>query len=152
MSELKTINPADLRQFTGSEQWYRHGINRKVLFTDGAKYIADRGGVYWLLDEIAIIQPYDKAVGAEEFQVWTLKVREDRTATLTCEDGNKRVVFSKDIPFTDFPLPEITLWFTNNDLPAERILTTTGPPAGVALFHSPSNQQGSRHRTALDSR
>jgi hypothetical protein len=24
---------------------------------------------YWLLDEIAIIQPYDKAVAAEEFQV-----------------------------------------------------------------------------------
>ena len=121
MSEEKTFTAADLAQFTGSEHWYRHGINRKVLFTDGAKYVADCGGAYWLLDEIALIQPYDKRVAAEEFQVWTLKVRDDRTATLTCEDGNGTVVFSKDIEFTDFPLPEITLWFANDTiyLPSE---------------------------------
>jgi hypothetical protein len=41
-------------------------------------------GAYWLLDEIAIIQPHEKVVAAEEFQVWTLKVRADRTPTLTC--------------------------------------------------------------------
>jgi len=121
MSEEKTFTAADLAQFTGSEHWYRHGINRKVLFTDGAKYVADYGGAYWLLDEIALIQPYDKRVAAEEFQVWTLKVRDDRSATLTCEDGNGTVVFSKDIEFTDFPLPEITLWFANDTiyLPSE---------------------------------
>lgn len=105
---------ADLDQFTGSEHWCRHGINRNVLFTDGAKYLADRAGAYWLLDEIAIIQPCDKRVAAEEFQVWKLAVRPDHTATLICDDGNGNVVFSKEIPFTDFPLDEITLWFANN--------------------------------------
>ena len=116
-----TLTAADLAQFTGSEHWYRHGINRDVLFTDGAKYVADQGGAYWLLDEIAIIQPYDARVAAEEFQVWTLKVRDDRTATLPCDDGNGTIVFSKEIEFTDFPLPEITLWFANNTiyLPSE---------------------------------
>ena len=54
----KTLNKADLAQFTGSENWYRHAINRAVLFTDGAKYVADQAGAYWLLDEIAIIQPH----------------------------------------------------------------------------------------------
>ncbi len=72
MSEQKTINQADLRQFTGSETWYRHAINPKELFTDGAKYVADHGGAYWLLDEIAIIQPHDARLAAEEFQVWKL--------------------------------------------------------------------------------
>ena len=38
----KTLNKSDLVQFTGSESWYRHGINRAVLFTDGAKYVADQ--------------------------------------------------------------------------------------------------------------
>jgi hypothetical protein len=28
------------------------------------------GGAYWLLDEIVIIEPYNKAVAAEEFQTW----------------------------------------------------------------------------------
>ena len=114
MSEtIKTLTKADLDNFTGSEHWYRHAINRKVAFTDGAKYVADTGGAYWLLDEIALIQPYDKAVAAQEFQVWKLTVRPDRTATLTCEDGNDNEVFRKEIEFTDFPLDEITLWFAN---------------------------------------
>ena len=37
----------------------------------------------------------------------------NHTATLTCEDGNGNVVFTKALTFTDFPLEEITLYFTN---------------------------------------
>ena len=88
MTTTKTLIESELKQFTGSEHWYRHAINRAVLFTDGAKYVADAGGAYWLLDEIALIQPYEKSVSDEEFQVWTLSVKPDHTATLKCEDGN----------------------------------------------------------------
>ena len=117
----KTITKADLMQFTGSENWYRHGLNRAVLFTDGAKYVADTAGAYWLLDEIALAQRYEKAVAGEAFQCWRLTVSPDHTATLACEDGNGRAVYSKGIEFTDFPLSEIALWFTNNTilLPSE---------------------------------
>ena len=114
MTNTKTLSKADLRQFTGSDDWYRHGLNRKVLFTDGAKYVADRAGAHWLLDEIALIQPYDKQVAAEEFQFWKLVVRHDQTATLTCDDGNGKVVYKREIEYTDFPLDEITFYFTNN--------------------------------------
>jgi uncharacterized protein (DUF736 family) len=114
MTNTAKLTPAELSQFTGSENWYRHGINRNVLFTDGAKYVADTGGAYWLLDEIAITQRYDKRVAAEEFQVWKLAVRPDRTATLVCDDGNDNIVYTQHIEFTDFPCDEITLWFANN--------------------------------------
>jgi hypothetical protein len=116
-----TLKKSDLDQFHGSENFYRHAINRKVIFTEGAKHVADAGGAYWLLDEIALIQPYEKAVAAEPFQVWTLKVREDRTATLSCQDENCETVYSKEIEYTDFPLDEITLWFANDTiyLPSE---------------------------------
>jgi len=79
------------------------------------------GGAYWLLDEIALAQRYKKRVAAEEFQNWTLKVKDDNTARLTCDDGNGNIVFSKRIPFTDFPLPEISLYFCNSTilLPSE---------------------------------
>jgi hypothetical protein len=108
-------------QFTGSENWYRHAINRNVFFTDGAQHVAEHGGAYWLLDEIATIQPYNRAVAAEEFQVWKLAVRPDRSATLTCDDGNGKIVFTKEIEHTDFPLDEITLYFVNRviHLPSE---------------------------------
>jgi hypothetical protein len=118
---IKTLNKSDLAQFTGSESWYRHGINRAVLFTDGAKYVADQAGAYWLLDEIAIIQPHDARLRAEEFQVWKLAVNADQTGVLSCEDGNDNVVYTLRIEYTDFPQEGITLYFTNNTilLPSE---------------------------------
>jgi len=115
------ITKGDLHQFTGSGHWYRHGLVRNVVFTDGAKYVADKGGAYWLLDEIAFAQKGEPTVAAEAFQVWTLTVRPDKTATLTCDDGNDNAVFSKEIDHTDFPLDEVQLWFTDNTilLPSE---------------------------------
>jgi hypothetical protein len=108
-------------QFTGTEQWYRHGIVRNVLFTDGAKYVADQAGAYWLLDEIALARRYEKSVAGEEFQLWKLKVKSDHTATLTCEDGNGKAVYRKAIKYRDFPLPEVEVYFANSTilLPSE---------------------------------
>jgi len=117
-----TLNTAELRQFTGSEHWYRHGLVRDMLFTDGAKYVAETAGAYWLLDEIALAQRFEKRVAAEEFQFWKLKVNlNDQTATLTCEDGNGKTVMTKRIEFTDFPLEEIALYCVNKTilLPSE---------------------------------
>ncbi len=121
MTTTKTLTASDLRQFTGSENWYRHGINRSVLFTDGAKYLADQARAYWLIDDIALAQRYVKRVAAEEFQHWKLTVKADHSATLACDDGNGNVVYAKRIPFTDFPLEETSLYFCNNTvlLPSE---------------------------------
>jgi len=111
----KTLSQSDLRQFTGTEHWYRHGLVHRVLFTDGVKYMADNGGAYWLVDEIALAQIDDtRAIAAEAFQLWKLMVRPDATATLTCEDCNGNAVFTKELTFTDFPLEKITLYFTDN--------------------------------------
>jgi hypothetical protein len=113
----KPLSLADLQQFTGSESFYRHGIVRRFLYTDGVQYVAEHAGAYWLIDEIALSQKFNKAVAAEEFQVWTLTVNSDnRTALLICDDGNRNVVLRKDIPFTDLPLPELKLFFTNDTL------------------------------------
>lgn len=122
MPNAAKLTEAELRQFTGSEHWYRHGLNRNVLYTDGAKHVADQGGAYWLLDAIALAQLTLQAVAAEEFQSCKLSVRPDQTATLTCKDGNYRKVYTQQLEYTDFPVPEIVLWFENNTiyLPSER--------------------------------
>jgi hypothetical protein len=116
----KTLDESELANFTGSENWYRHWLG-KVLFTDGAKHVADQAGAYWLIDEIAISQTRAK-VRAEEFQVWVLAVDlEKRKAVLTCDDGNGNVVFSKRISYTDFPLAEIKFYCADGTilLPSE---------------------------------
>src|SRR5258708_17741235 len=56
----KTLSKSDLAQFTGSDNWYRHSINRNVLYTAGAKHVAEHGGPYWLLAEITLSTPYHK--------------------------------------------------------------------------------------------
>jgi hypothetical protein len=89
------LSEHELSQFTGSENWYRHGVNRNVVLTDSAKHVADEGGAYWLLDAIAICQRYEKRVTAAPFQVLKLTVRDDRrhrwfakTATTTSSIPN----------------------------------------------------------------
>lgn len=121
MTSKAEFDPAILPQFTGTEHWYRHSLVPTVMFTDGAKYVADTAGAYWLLDEIALAQRYDQAVTSEEFQLWELKVARDATATLTCDDGNGHVVYSKKLEFTDFPAPGIKLYHCNGKifLPSE---------------------------------
>jgi adenine specific DNA methylase Mod len=119
-TETKKLTEADLANFTGSENWYRHWLG-KSLYTDGAKYVADQAGAYWLIDEIVTNQTRPK-IKAEEFQVWTLKVDlEKHKGVLTCDDGNGNVVFTKRIDYTDFPLPEIKFYCTNDTilLPSE---------------------------------
>lgn len=115
------FSKADLAQFTGSEHWYQHSLNRDILYTDGAKYVAETAGAYWLIDEIAIRQRHNKRVSGESFQVWILTVRPDTTATLTCEDGNNNIVLTKELEYTDFPGDGVTLWCTNKTifLPSE---------------------------------
>lgn len=108
----KTLSKDDLAQFTGTERWYRHGIVRDVLFTDGAKHVADTAGAYWLLDEIALAQRHEPRVAGEEFQIWKLTVHPDQRATLVCDDGDGNIVHTKEIEYTDFPLDEIRLYYT----------------------------------------
>jgi hypothetical protein len=113
MTKSVKLSPADLRQFAGgTEHYYRHGLNRNITFTDGAKYVADEGGAYWLLDLIAVSQGRDKRLDRQQFQVWKLVVSPDNTATITVEDGNCNVLLRQRIAFTDFPSEGIVLWFS----------------------------------------
>lgn len=123
MSQRKTLDPQTLAQFTGSTNFYRHGLVREVFYTEGVEYLAETAGAYWLLDEIAFAQRYVIAVKVEDFQVWDLKVNEDQSGLLTCGDGNGRELYATPIPFTDFPPPGIRLFYANmGDPPAQRVL------------------------------
>ncbi len=111
----KTLTNSDLSQFTGTEQIYRHGLVRHIVYTDGARHVAVAGEAYWLLDKIACAQ-LEPHIAREEFQVWTLTVHPDLSADLVCTDGNEVTVTSEKISFTDFPLPQFKLYVTNNTI------------------------------------
>jgi hypothetical protein len=105
-------------------------------------------GAYWLLDEIALIQPYDPRVAAAEFQVRKLVVRPDSTATLTCQDDNYNVVFRKEIAITDFPLDEFTLWFANDTIYLTSEHSSVRPSARIFRALPPGHRSRSDRRNA----
>jgi hypothetical protein len=120
--EKQTLTQADLDGFYGSDNYYRHGLTGYV-YTDGIKYLAEVGGAYWLIDEVMLENRFRAEVRAEEFQVWKLvRDAEGHSAWLVMEDGNDNAIRRKRIEFTDFPLPEVTLFFENSTLflPRER--------------------------------
>lgn len=110
------LTSSDLQQFTGSTQWFRHGLVRNVTYTEGVQYMAEHANAYWLIDKIATLQ-FEPKIRTEDFQVWRLIVENSR-ASLTCDDGDKLgvgdskavLLHSEEISFTDFPLEEIELW------------------------------------------
>jgi hypothetical protein len=110
---------SELDRFTGTEGYTRWSpLFRRMVLTDGAKFVANNGGAhgaYWLMDAIASHQP--KALRNEmlrDIQFWTLEVKEkngSKSAVLTCRtDSGEKPVITQRIEYTDFDLPKIDLW------------------------------------------
>lgn len=107
-----SLTKTALSQFTGSENTYFHPLFR-YRYTEGIRYVAQEGGAWWLLDAIHSWQPtvLAKDAALHQFQLWTLKVNEDQSATLACQadSGRPRVACQK-IGYTDFPLKLLRLY------------------------------------------
>ncbi|MGB4057581.1 MAG: DUF6876 family protein [Alphaproteobacteria bacterium] len=111
---------SELRNFCGTETWFRHSLFRKFLYTEGVQFLAEEAGAYWLVDMIFGFQEKLAIRQAGYFQAWELTVNEGQTATLTCENGDCKVVFTHHLTFSDFPLPKIRMFFIHDTL----LLTT----------------------------
>jgi hypothetical protein len=98
---------------------------RNFAFTDGVKYLADEAQAYWLTDAIFSHQSTPE-VSREDFQLWKLaRNPQGHGAVLIGTDGDKGYgpveLARQEFWITDFPLPEIELYFYGNVLmlPAE---------------------------------
>lgn len=108
----------ELPYFTGTMEYHRHG---SLMLTDGVKYLADNAECYWLMDIINSILCIPK-VKKEAFISITL-VKKNNEAKFIATDGNKKLLYTQLIPFTDFPLSEIQLFFSNH--PSQRVVMLT---------------------------
>lgn len=96
---------ADLKQFRGTTQHYR--INPKILLTDGAYYLAEHAGAFWLM---TLFASHLLELSRDEwFAVFKMKLT-GMAATVRIEDGNDNLLATQEIEFTDFPLPSIALY------------------------------------------
>jgi len=138
--ETSTLRAEDLRNFGGTETWFRHSLYRKYLYTEGVQYVAETGGAYWLIDKIFDCQSCVPKLQNEEFCVWTLTLNKDgQGAKLTCTDGNETQLYAENILFTDFPLESVSLWLTNNTLLLPCLLYTSPSPRDRTRYRMPSS-------------
>jgi hypothetical protein len=107
---------AELAQFTGAQEWFRHPLFRGYLYTEGVQYLAEKAQAYWLIDVVFSHQTTPR-VRREPFQVWRLmRTRQGRGAVVTAEDGNGKIIARQVIEYTDFPLPNVTLFLEEKTL------------------------------------
>ena len=113
------LRESDLAQFCGSAEFFQHWTKR-LIYTEGVQYMAERGGAYWLIDAVASYQPDQRITSRPDlvdFQLWELAVAEDKSAVLTMRgDSDQPAVITQEIPFTGFPLEQIKLYVCNGTL------------------------------------
>jgi len=102
---MKNFDASQLSNFTGTERYYR--ISRRHLLTEGTKYLAEEAECFWMMDAVA---SHLSEIGTADWFVLIRVTVKDTRATMVYEDGNGQEHARQDIPFTDFPLPEQTLY------------------------------------------
>ena len=112
---MKQLDTSILAGFTGSERFTKFSLLFRALLTDGAEYVAEQAGAFWLMD---IIGSYQRILRNQPFQVWKLQPNKTTDGALVvCEDGNKNVLVQQRIKYTDFPFingEEFVLWACDN--------------------------------------
>jgi hypothetical protein len=102
---MKKFDANQLSHFTGTERYYR--ISRRHLLTDGTKYLAEEAECFWMMDAVA---SHLSEIGAADWFVLIRVTVQGNRAIMVYEDGNGHEHARQEIPFTDFPLSEQTLY------------------------------------------
>ena len=107
--ELRT----GMDEFFGTEEYHKFSILfPKTVLTDGAKWLADNGECYWLMD---IIGSIEEIIADEPFTVVELTIQNkaqvpNPKAVVKVDDGNGNVLYTQLIEYTDFPLNNVKLY------------------------------------------
>jgi len=118
------LQQTDLNQFTGTQTYYRHALNRKVTYTDGVKYFADRAGAHWLIDILAT--ELERLARKHGILFITAKARDGKADLEALPDHGKPPLWSRHISLTDLPEGDWRLWMAD------------GAPEGTVVIMLPS--------------
>lgn len=98
----------NLPQFTGTEQIWKHRtFAGSIYLSDGCNFIREKAQCRWLFD---LIFSHQLKLKTESFQCWKLNRIDGNVFSVQCSDGNKTILVSQEISYSDFPLDEIEIW------------------------------------------
>ena len=105
-----------LAGFHGTQEWYRHWLVKRLLYTEGVQFFAEQGGqdgAYWFLDIVAT--EFFPLQRREPFLSIKLSVV-DRRAAIRVDDGNGRLLQEKPINYTDMQPGDWPFYLANDVL------------------------------------
>ena len=114
-----TLTKAELEHFTGTTEWYKHPLFKDLVYTDGVRYLAIVAQAYWLIEAIFSYQK-EPIINRDEMlsrlQIWTLEVKENRQAILSCWRDTDDLVVSQEIEYTEFPIKDMKFYLCDTVL------------------------------------
>jgi len=98
-----------LAQCIGTEGYrYNAMFGKNFVYTDGFAYLMEAAQAVWLMQAIFSHKR------TEDFQLWTLKVKNGKAVLTMQEDSGTPNIVEQKIPYTDFPLDEIQFYAIND--------------------------------------
>lgn len=100
----------------GANEFYRHPLARRFIYTDGVKEVAEKAGAYWLLDIIgtefvpAYLKATDPGMGIIEMFVTNGKAK-----IILTTDDDAPPVHTRKIEYTDFPDGKWVFYLASDD-------------------------------------
>lgn len=94
---------SELSHFTGTEAYHRWTVLSNDVLTDGAKYLAEKAGMFWLMDIVGSVRT---KILKEGFATVALTLTPNGGGVVLIDDGNGRVIHRQGIPYTDAPFPQ----------------------------------------------
>jgi hypothetical protein len=95
-----------LSQFTGTLNYHRFNPFCEMVLTDGAQYLAQKAGCYWLFELIAGAQRKKKVAGSRGFIVWRIVVKDDDSCVIEGYRDSpfteENLLYTQEIEYTDF--------------------------------------------------
>ena len=108
MESVETIKRIIATAYGSDAPYIKHSLNRNLVFTDTINQIRQAADAFWLVDIIASHQSKHRN---KPFQVWELKVNDDKSAVVTMkEDSDTPELVRQEISHTDFPLDYIKFY------------------------------------------
>jgi len=114
MYQTKTEKASDPTIIVDQNYFRHNGAN--LLYSPSAKCFTKDLNHTWLLELIGHYQSEPKLKNTP-FQLWELRIREDKSATLAVKDDVPSLpIIEEKIPYTTYPVDEMDFVFTGNIL------------------------------------
>lgn len=109
-----------LQGFCGSTTCYQIPMLR-TKYTEGIKYLADQAQCHWLITDTAVVCKSLKHKSSFILVLFkrysnTVQKRTHKEAKITYANGNGVILFEQEYEYTDLPLNELRLFYTNDML------------------------------------